>query len=364
MTGKAAPLSSWHAQRSAAGDGTRVFNREWRAHGEPTATEEALTALRVAPQLAEDAGGVRAVARAAAILLDIRQHPADGVSAIARRLDLHKSTTSRILAQLIASGLVVDEDGTYLLGSALAVAPVIYRDGPTVFVAGKAGKPRMAQRRPEPPRRQWHPPTSDWTPLCMSANELADWQGSNDRTPDCGGLRAVSPCTDCTLGYAAEMRELDKCNGVPGGVEEDDEPAPSPAMEVVRMSTSVRTIVTAPCGSCMHEVVCSRRASIADLDAADVEIETLAPGLSVALSATVECDAYLRAKGSNTHAKAAHAAGEPAGAADETESTPKRAAGYWTPERRAAQAELMRGKGNLAAFNAARHEPGTAEAVD
>ena len=243
--------------------------------------------------LVKDSGGVQAVARAAAILLDVRAHPATGVTETSLRLGLHKSTVSRLLATLVGSGLIVDADGVYQLGPGLAVPPVIYRAGPTLVVGGKRSRPVGRRRTHE---AAWRPTEPDWRPLCMSAEELAEWQESADGQPVTTRAheRAAIPCTDCTLGFAAEQRAIGKCNGRPGGAEEDDELDVTPALEATRMSTAVRTLVSAPCESCLHRAVCSRRAAILDLDTADVEIETLPEGLSVALSAVVECDAYLR----------------------------------------------------------------------
>jgi hypothetical protein len=55
--------------------------------------------------------------------------------------------------------------------------------------------------------------------------------------------------------------------------------------------------------------------------------------------ATVECDAYLRAKGSNTHARSAVT---PPGEGDSDADKPKPSGGEWTPERRQRMAEAMR----------------------
>jgi len=54
-------------------------------------------------------------------------------------------------------------------------------------------------------------------PACMDAAEWAAWSETNDgRTP---GLRVVlgaaSPCHDCTLAFALEMRADGRCDGTP-----------------------------------------------------------------------------------------------------------------------------------------------------
>lgn len=113
---------------------------------------------------------------------------------------------------------------------------------------------------------------------------------------------------------------------------------------------SVKATVTAPCGSCAHEPICNRIGSLERL-AGQINVEStpLHAGLTVAISATIDCDAYLRARGSNTHARAALAAGEPAGAAEAR----KTGVHVWTDEQRAAAAERMRQRNAAAGGNVA-----------
>ncbi len=69
-----------------------------------------------------DGSAVRSVDRAAALLLAFGQFPGDaGVTELARRLGLHKSTASRLLATLQRRGLVEqdEESGKYRLGLAV-----------------------------------------------------------------------------------------------------------------------------------------------------------------------------------------------------------------------------------------------------
>jgi DNA-binding IclR family transcriptional regulator len=69
-----------------------------------------------------DSGAVRSVDRASALLLELGELPGEaGVTELARRLGLHKSTASRLLATLERRGLVEqDEDtGKYRLGLAV-----------------------------------------------------------------------------------------------------------------------------------------------------------------------------------------------------------------------------------------------------
>lgn len=63
-------------------------------------------------------------------------------------------------------------------------------------------------------------------PACMSDDELALW----NRRPTAGGRNSRrgwrgTPCDDCLLWHALEMRAEGRCNGTPGGVEEEDEEA-------------------------------------------------------------------------------------------------------------------------------------------
>lgn len=60
-----------------------------------------------------------------------------------------------------------------------------------------------------------------WRPACMDDEEWALWKAANDRIYV--GMQAARPCADCPLGHAADMRAEGRCNGTPGGVEEDDE---------------------------------------------------------------------------------------------------------------------------------------------
>ncbi len=86
-----------------------------------------------------DGNAVRSVDRAAALLLALGDSPAEaGVTELARRLGLHKSTASRLLATLQRRGLVEqdDESGKYRLG--LAVIRLAGRAERTLDLAGLA----------------------------------------------------------------------------------------------------------------------------------------------------------------------------------------------------------------------------------
>jgi hypothetical protein len=107
---------------------------------------------------------------------------------------------------------------------------------------------------------------------------------------------------------------------------------PAPA-ESRRTMASVKATVTAPCASCAHQPVCDRLGSLERL-AGQINVESapLHAGLTVAISATIDCDAYLRARGSNTHARDAQVAAEPAGNAEAAETPSGRAKPQYSPE--------------------------------
>ena len=96
------------------------------SHGPAPVAES--TAPHLAPHLAPversdsdllDGSAVRSVDRAAALLLALGDFPAEaGVTELARKLGLHKSTASRLLATLQRRGLVEqdEESGKYRLG--------------------------------------------------------------------------------------------------------------------------------------------------------------------------------------------------------------------------------------------------------
>src|SRR4051794_41653110 len=76
--------------------------------------------------MALDGNAVRSVDRAAALLLALGDSQGEaGVTELARRLGLHKSTASRLLATLQRRGLVEqdDESGKYRLGAVVLRLP-------------------------------------------------------------------------------------------------------------------------------------------------------------------------------------------------------------------------------------------------
>jgi IclR family transcriptional regulator, acetate operon repressor len=90
-----------------------------------------------------DSGAVRSVDRAAALLIALGDTPGlAGVTELARRLGLHKSTASRLLATLERRGLVEqdDESGKYRLG--LAVIRLAQRAELTLDL-GRIARPEL-----------------------------------------------------------------------------------------------------------------------------------------------------------------------------------------------------------------------------
>jgi hypothetical protein len=118
---------------------------------------------------------------------------------------------------------------------------------------------------------------TSWVPLCMDASEFASWRQMNLRVV--GNNQAKRPCDDCPLGFAAEMRGIGRCNGSPGGVEEEDE------MEIKELKAKASVVsvqVAVPCERCTHREVCGIRQQIADLDSVEMELPALNPALKPA----------------------------------------------------------------------------------
>ncbi|MHB8398409.1 MAG: hypothetical protein ACYDCI_05670 [Candidatus Limnocylindrales bacterium] len=146
----------------------------------------------------------------------------------------------------------------------------------------------------------------------MDPDELAGWREGT-----------VPACEACPLGFAASMREIDRCNGTPAGSEEG-----------AHIVAAHLTVVAPPCETCAHAPVCRIRANIVGLERYELTAPDNAPeldrALTVVATATVECSFYLRARPAGTARPKAASAGPD-----------------WTPERRARQSELTRAR-NLA----------------
>lgn len=55
-------------------------------------------------------------------------------------------------------------------------------------------------------------------PACMSDEEWALWQRSNSEWMPWPKMQAKSPCADCRVEFAREMRDEERCDGEPGVV--------------------------------------------------------------------------------------------------------------------------------------------------
>lgn len=59
-----------------------------------------------------------------------------------------------------------------------------------------------------------------WVAACMDPGEWASWQEKNRQVAQ--NQQAPRPCSDCLLGFAAEMRAIGRCNGQPAGDSADE----------------------------------------------------------------------------------------------------------------------------------------------
>lgn len=146
-----------------------------------------------------------------------------------------------------------------------------------------------------------------WVPLCMSAKEWATWQRLNPRVVQ-GGPKS-RPCADCPPSYAAAP-DYGYCNGTPRGVEKEDDvgddwpgpgrPKPAKADNANGPAVARRSVdlaVTAPpCPSCVHEPVCGLRRYVEGLATVEAAASALPEGLTLTLSALVECVHFDRAR--------------------------------------------------------------------
>jgi hypothetical protein len=145
-------------------------------------------------------------------------------------------------------------------------------------------------------------------PPCMDDEEWTLWTGAQElpRFKEDGRIVALSACHDCMPAHALEMRAAGRCNGHPRGVEPDedepDEPAPAITPKEIRPMKIVRVALQAPCGSCIHAAVCNRRAAIARVQSAAVDVTDLPEGLTVEVVGSIDCDAYAKVKGASHHA--------------------------------------------------------------
>jgi len=158
----------------------------------------------------------------------------------------------------------------------------------------------------------------------MDPDEWALWERAN-RSLSSPFDRAARPSDDCPLGHAADMRALGRCNGTPGGV--DEEETMDDTRTIARIESAATTKVgialSAPCGPCAHAPVCRLRESVEAMARTTVPVPKLETGLAVELRGTIACEWFAKAKA------APAAAGE---------ARPRR---ELTPEQREAAKERM-----------------------
>jgi hypothetical protein len=139
-----------------------------------------------------------------------------------------------------------------------------------------------------------------WNPACMDEAERTEWEAANARIKNlyAGTRQADRPCTDCTLGFAADMRAVGRCNGTPGGVEEEEPMEDTRTLALIESAstTKVGIAVSAPCGSCAHAPVCRLRGAVEALAKATIPVPKLEPGLAVELRGAIACEWFAKAK--------------------------------------------------------------------
>ena len=138
-----------------------------------------------------------------------------------------------------------------------------------------------------------------WTPACMDAPEWAGWQKAN-RSISATSERLTRPCDECPLGFALEMRQIDRCNGTPSGAPEDEEEPMEQARPalVVAGGREIKVTASLPCERCAHAPVCRIRPTLeAQMESLPVTLPRLDPAIGVVLSAAVECREFMRTSG-------------------------------------------------------------------
>lgn len=133
---------------------------------------------------------------------------------------------------------------------------------------------------------------TDWVAACMDPDEWALWVDANRRS---AAHRISRPCDECPLGFALEMRAINRCNGEPSGAPEPDEQEET--MDIARVSAQrVSVQVHAPCPTCLHRDVCAIKADVDSAGNAEVGLRSLSPALTPRLTVDLDCAFYLRDK--------------------------------------------------------------------
>jgi ribosome-binding protein aMBF1 (putative translation factor) len=233
---KAAPLTSWHAQRHA-NDGVRVFSREWRAHG----TRDASGA-----QDANNIGPVPALSESQ--VADIRARYAAGVSAsdLAHDYEVNRRTIYRYVEPRPPKQYEATRTTRKLTDDQMAEIRVA--DAHTLAAyADLAARYACSQTLIREVRRGQvaAAPSDDFVPACMTPDELAEWAGGREwftnpglHGSDHSRVRPLIACDDCLPLHAIEMRAESRCNGHPRGVEIDEDEPDVPARKERAMSTT------------------------------------------------------------------------------------------------------------------------------
>jgi len=151
--------------------------------------------------------------------------------------------------------------------------------------------------------------TAAWEPLCMEPEEWVEWQAMNSRAIS-HEQRSDRPCADCPLGYAADMRAAGRCNGSPGGVEEDEVSDVAERPRLMAVGRELPVALGLPCPRCAHKPVCSIRAVVeARLESLPVQLPILDPAITVVLTAAVTCGHFMKAPNAPKAAVAESATG-------------------------------------------------------
>lgn len=215
------------------------------------------------------------------------------------------------------------------LESGMGLAAAAIEHGLPITTVSRIARGRLAGRA-RPPAEI----ADGWEPSCMEPEEWDAWQDTNRRLQQ--QAQAPRPCSDCLLGYAAEMRAIGRCNGQPGGDAHEDheedqgmDPVAKIAAEPEAPTRRVSIEVSAPCAACSHQPVCRIADEVAAVERAQVAVPKLGTGLAMTLSARVDCEFFAPVK----------RPGRPAGSG---------ATRDWTPEQRQAASDRMK------AMNAAK----------
>jgi hypothetical protein len=210
-------------------------------------------------------------------ITELRARRADGIgeAVLAESFGISRATVSRYTAgdlRIIRRRPLTDDA---LLERARQLSPVdrLFSDAVEHLTA------------PRPPLLPVVPAPATWEPACMEPEDLEAWRSGR-----------ILGCQDCTTEYSDAMREVGRCNGVPGqllegAIHNDDQEAP---MDEPTTTKRIDVALTTPCGRCAHEPVCGIKAGLDALTALPVPMPRLDRALTVVLGGSVSCDHFLR----------------------------------------------------------------------